>query len=368
MKTKLRFYLNAIAVVILGFSLLSCGTEEPLSLNLSVSANNVTVGNAISFMATSSEGGDVTNESVIYVNNVAIQGNSFTPAVANQSNTAYATWNGITSNTVTFSSQEEVIELSEFTQKVMMEDYTGTWCGYCPGMANVMHHLTTYSPNVIPVAIHCDGDDPYRINTDIEDLLQSTYQTNGLPKARINRTHKLDYVRENGVPDNCGTKEQEYINLVQPYLAQTAKLGLAINTSLSGNNLNMQVKVGFAVDQLENAKLVVYLLEDGLIYEQNNYLSGTNTPNCQFSSQPRLIPNYEHNHVLRRIYTDAFGDVIPTDKIKKGGIYQKDFAVTLPTGIQNTNNLSVVAFVMGTSANDVQNVQSVKVGENKDFD
>lgn len=346
----------------------SCGTEEevkPDALSLKISSNEVFVGNNISFTATSQNKGDVTKDAEFFVNGNAISGSNFTPTEENENNSVYAKWNKLTSNTLNFISKKEVVLPNTYTQKVLVEDYTGTWCGNCPGMNNVMNHLVEYSSNVIPVAIHCD-DDPFKY--EFHTQLQQEYNTNGLPKAQINRVHPLKLFSENYVVDRCGTKKSYYQNLIKPYLETTAPLGLAVKSSINGNKIDFNVKVGFLVDNIPNAKLVVYLLEDKLIANQTNYFSGDGNSDCNYSSQPNPIPNFEHNHVLQKAFTDIFGDAIPASEIGNGKVYEKSFNINLPSNVKDKSNLSLVAFVMGNDNKKVINVQFAKIGEDKGFD
>ncbi|MDO5656348.1 MAG: Omp28-related outer membrane protein [Flavobacteriaceae bacterium] len=361
--------LSAIAIsLFILLNLLSCGTEEeivPDTLTISTSSNLVYIGNEISFTAVSQNTGIVTSDATFYVNGEEIDGNSFTPTIAQQDNTAYATWNGFTSNTIEFASEPRETIPDTYTRKVLFEDYTGTWCGYCPGMNNIIQHFTNYSNNVIPVAIHCDSD-PYRY--EFQAQLQEAYGTTGLPRAQINRVYPFQFAVENHFTDTCGTNQTHYEAMIQEYLDQPAPLGIAINSQMNANRIQFQVKVGFVVNQITNAKLVVYLLEDGLIYSQENYFSGNGNAACNYSTYPVRIPNYEHNHVLRKAYTHIFGDEIPPQFIANQGIYTQDFNVAIPSAVENNNKLSLVAFVLGNDNNEVINAQYVKVGQSQDFD
>src|SRR5690606_2091781 len=145
-------------VIIISNLFTSCGTEEEVGeeqLTLSLSSTSVAVGSTIMFTSNSTIAGDVTSESTFFVNGTEITGNSFVPSEVNENNEVYATYDGLTSETMTFASTE--VTPSAYTQKVLVEDYTGTWCGYCPRMATIVHYLTEYSNRIIPVAIHCPG-------------------------------------------------------------------------------------------------------------------------------------------------------------------------------------------------------------------
>lgn len=357
----------------IGF-LLSCGTEEDAAsqtIQVSVSSTSVSVGSPVTFTATSSLAGDITSQATYFVNGTQIEGNTYTPTTTNPANEVYAVYEGIQSPTVTFASIEEVP--SEYTQKVLVEDYTGTWCGWCPRMATILEYLGDYDDKIIPVAIHTPGFpvDPWLF--EYAQDMQIKYNAGGAPRGKFNRINELNI---DVINQPCPNNRNFYTNQVDPYLNQNAKLGLAINSNLNGSNLSINVKVGFAVDNISEARLVVYLIEDGLAHNQTNYFAGLTNANCDpeydYTTLPSTIPNFAQKHVLLKAYTDVYGDVIPQNAIANGAIWSRDFNVQLPSSVTNAQNLSIVAFVMGEGSTiqtrPVINVQSAKINTNQPFD
>lgn len=356
---------------------ISCGTEEEIpdeSITLTLSSSSVTVGSTITFTATSNIGGDVSSQAVFFVNGNQISGNTFSPETVNPENEVRATFNGLESNIAYFASTEEDTQPEGYTQKLLLEDYTGTWCGYCPRMVTIVEYVTNYSDRVIPVAIHCPGapTDPWAYEFANQLSHPNNYNVLGRPEGRYNRIHTVDMFQGT---QPCPNDASAYQAQVDSFLNQSAPLGLAINSSLSGNNLSINVKVGFDTDSVPNARLVVYLLEDGLSYNQVNYFTGqsaTCDPDFDYVNLPNPIPNFPQEHVLLKSYTDIFGDVIPQNQIANGNIWARDFNVSLPDNVTNSQNLSIVAFVLGNgdqiSNRPVLNVQRAKVGVNQDFD
>lgn len=358
--------------------LYSCGTEEEAGdemLELTVSAISVPIGSPISFSASSSIAGDVSTEAVFFVNGEQITGNIFIPTEANESNEVYATYNSKTTNTLNFASTDVIP--SAYTQKVLFEDYTGTWCGYCPRMNTIVHYLTEYSDRIIPVAIHTQGapQDPWLFEHATEMQSSAYYNTGGAPAGQINRTHHFnDFPTEYACPNNPAI----YYPQLDEFLDNNAPLGLAINSTLSGNSLDITVKVGFATNNVPDARLVVYLIEDGVYYQQANYFSGSTLVTCDpefdYVNMPNPIPasNYEQKHILLKSYTDIYGDPIPQNQISDGAVWNWNQTVSLPSNVTNSQNLTLVAFVLGNgsqiSTREAINVQSAHVGTNQDFD
>lgn len=365
--------------------LTSCGTEEELGdarLSVTLSSQTVSVGDSITFTATSSINGDVSSDAVFFVNGQQVSRNIFYPSEVNSSNEVYATYNGLTSAVSTFASTD--VLPSTYTQKVLVEDYTGTWCTYCPRMALILDYFTAYSENVIPVAIHCDGPgltDPWIYEYHETMVSTSNYNAIGQPKGKINRIFN---VNQFDFPVQCPTSDaSQYTAQLDSYLNQNAPLGLAINSTLNGRNLNIDVKVGFATDNVPDARLVVYLIEEGLKHDQKNGFYGSNPATCIFANPPyntEIIPaeHFPQKHVLLKAYTDVFGDEIPQNQIANGSVYTKNFNVSLPNNVGYPSgnvipeNLKIVAFVLGNGGEvktrAVINTQSAWVNTNQDFD
>jgi hypothetical protein len=246
----------------------------------------------------------------------------------------------ITSNVVEIKAVE-----STHTTKVMVEDYTGTWCQYCPRLAYALDQAVAANSNIIPVAIHDDNDMPFP-NVDV---LLNTFGIDGFPTGRVNRTINWN----------------ETTNQPVALLANRQNMGLAINSSISGNTITATVKVHYDLKPDSANRIVVYLLENGLVYPQTNFYDGD--PSSPFFQQGNPIMDYVHNHTARTTFTNALGDAIPSAEATTGNTYIANYTLTVPASVQNTANLELVAFTVGPD-NKVLNVQKADLGENKDFD
>jgi len=51
----------------------------------------------------------------------------------------------------------------KFQKRVLIEDFTGTWCGYCPRVSYGIDRVMEQTTKAVPVAIHqqSSGSDPY---------------------------------------------------------------------------------------------------------------------------------------------------------------------------------------------------------------
>lgn len=230
----------------------------------------------------------------------------------------------------------------QFQKRVLIEDYTGTWCGWCPRVAYGIQKVEELGIRAVPVAIH-NGDPMAWGNS-------STWPeaVNSFPTAMLNRKALWNY------PENTNTKQVKYLN------GNNCELGLAMNSTVSGGNINLDVNVKFAKDYTD-LKLVVYVLEDNLVYNHTNYTSGlygTGTVNP--------IVNFDNDHVLRSCLTNIQGDAIQ-GTTTNGLTVTKNFSVSVPSNVQNVANMNFVAFVVDANGKAI-NSRAAAPGDNQSFE
>jgi hypothetical protein len=348
MKKLLFFLLSAAGLIAIG-----CSTDYEIlksteSIILTADSSTRTVGETITFTVTSNSGTDLTSEAVIMVNGAPITGNTFTSASVGNFQ-AKATHEGTESQPieVRFHDGSE----TNFVKRVLIEDYTGTWCGYCPRVAYGIELAKQQSDKIVAVAIHRPSSvptssvyDPY--NFDASEL-EAVLDANGYPKGFLNRMIQWDYPE----PDNIA----QVIALTQ---GENPKLGLAMSSTVSGGNISMEVNAKFASD-FSNLKLVVYVLENGLIYDQHNY--------TEYYNGEDIIVDYEHNHVLRATLTNILGDAISNAETATGNTYTRTFNVPVPANVANAANIEFVAFIVDENGKAL-NVRQAEPGETQEFE
>lgn len=340
-------YLLNLPIFIAGLFLLqSCTKTEsdftearPETITINASTLNVTTGVAVSFLVTSSENNNnnVTSDSKIYVNGNLIPGNSFTFASAGTF-AVYATKRTLTSNVITIK-VTSVSSITGYKHNVLVEEYSGTWCGNCPRILYGVELLEKQTDKAIVVSTHLFGGDPF-ITSDGNNLA-AQQGVSGVPRGYINRTISWTGPEYENVP--------QVINTIKA----SAPAGVAIRSSISNNNLSITVNAGYTQPLTGGAKLTVYLVEDKLFNKQSNY--SANLYGGQSS-----IPNFEYNGVLRKVISSLSGDAIGAS----GSTNEKTYSLALPANIAKIVNTRIVAFITN-SAGTVVNVQTVKVGEEK---
>jgi len=236
---------------------------------------------------------------------------------------------------------------SSYTQKILIEDYTGTWCGYCPRVSFVLDDLTSSNENVIASAIHNGDIMVYQF----EAQMRAAYDVGGFPWAKLNRIHRWN----------------ESPSSLTAFLNKSPGLGLSIDSAIQGEDLNVEIGVGFDLSR-EDLKLVVYFQRNGMIADQANfYNEDSSTP---FYDLGNPIEDFVHDHVLLSAFTDVFGDQIPSSEVGEGSVYNTSFSKSLNSLSYNADfegDFEIVAFVLNSDG-EVVNVQKALLGESKDFD
>ena len=250
---------------------------------------------------------------------------------------------------------------STFTKKVLIEEFTGAWCGYCPDGAHIVESIINdNNGKVVGVSLH-SGDAMEVAHT---NFLETTYQNTGYPSGMVDR-----------VPVNGNTSLNrgywEYVASDQ--LTKTAVCGLAIKSEVIGKNATVEVHAGFNTTLSGEFRLTVYLIEDGVTgtgygYDQSNYYN--EVAESPFYNLGNPIEGYEHNHTLRAILSESLGDAIMVSEMASGGEHIETYTVDLSS--YNKNNLSIVAFVtyMGSSIteHEILNVQKCGIDGFQDWD
>ncbi len=248
-----------------------------------------------------------------------------------------------------------------FAKKVLIEEFTGTWCGYCPDGAYRMEEIIKDNPDrVFGASVH--QGDPMQLP--LYTTLDNTFNVTGFPSGMVAR---VPY--QGTVPMNRGY----WATATNTILGQTAKCGLAIDARVSGTDITVEVHAAFNAAISGTHNVTVYLTEDGVnkgtSYDQHNYYNADNTSPFYQLGDP--IPGFKHNNVITKVLSADMGDAIPASFLVAGGHFEKTYTATLPAGT-NTDRLHVIAFVNKTGASatthEVLNVQYTAANSIKGWD
>jgi len=284
-----------------------------------------------------------------------------------------ATYENLTSNTISF----DVVTPSEFsdtssflpgsapsnfTQKVILEEITGTWCSACPQGAYYLNQAVTSNPDLIMGAAYHSGISSYPdpMATAETDYWQVYYNLYSFPTILLNGT-STDW--------NYGMGQ------INNKLSQTPILGLSAEAAIVGGKLDIEINVGFNTTPDEQLQLVIILIEGSDLAPSSPQIGSS------------AGADYVHKYIVRDVISSVSGDDIPASYTLSGGVFTRNITgLDLPTVLDSSDydDLSIIAFVknsytrdftdpVGNSfvdspSYDVYNTQQVKIGEVVSFD
>ncbi|MFY0644003.1 MAG: Omp28-related outer membrane protein [Bacteroidia bacterium] len=253
---------------------------------------------------------------------------------------------------------------TSYTQKVLIEYFSGAWCQFCPdGKVYSDNIEAKYGAGVSTVVYHL-GD---AMDNIFDDAIDDKYAA-GYPTGMINRI--------GGVAANRGTWDAS----TAAVMAEVAKCGLSIDASdKNGTNLTVKVNLGIGANDMPegNYFLTVLVVEDemsgtGTGWDQANYYNGVSGHPYYGKGSP--IVGYKHTNVVRNVLTAALGDKLTAGQVAAGTLSEFEFTTNLG-GLGD--DLDIVAFISeatnnlqnpALSSSYIYNVQRVDVGTTQAFD
>ena len=292
----------------------------------------------ISFEMIDIDGNNITSSTSFIVNNQLINGNTISYDNIG-THEVYADYSIDSQN---YSTDSKGFNIVEPINKVIVEDYTGTWCGYCPPVANAIYELKEVYDNIISVGIHNNDE----LTIDQESDLRSELGISGFPSARLNRT--------------ISWLDPYQFSEVNSLLSEENNVAISINSTLENVELGVDLRIVSNVE-LVNHKLVIYLVESNLIYDQANYFNYVE--DSYFYNLGNPIENYSHQDVLRKSITNISGNIL--ELIQPLTDYKFNFNVELNPDFV-VENLAIVAIVVDSN-NNALNSQYGEVNSFQDF-
>lgn len=243
-----------------------------------------------------------------------------------------------------------------FTQKVLIEEHSGTWCGWCPLSKETLEKLSL-NPNIVGAEIHYN--DKLTLLEEVYTPLKNVYGSPAWPSGMVNRKRNIS-----GSTFIIG--ETDWAANTNAILANPkSDIGIALDTKIIGDEVQVFVKLKFSISKdTEKYGIGIYLVEDKVEnYPQMNYATGM----TQFSkynafSLPPVIENIKHYNVIRGVIAPHVGGyAIPLLASQKSIVFNKLFKYKISPSTLKLQNCKIIAFVMNKQ-NEILNVNYCTVG------
>jgi len=135
----------------LTFTITENNSNELTSITLSSNLSSYYINEVATFTVTGNDGIDYTDEaSITLADGTILTGNTY-DTTTQGTFTFTATYNSFVSNETLINVLPSPVS---FQKNVLIEDYTGTWCGWCPRVTYGIKLVEEETENAVPVAIH----------------------------------------------------------------------------------------------------------------------------------------------------------------------------------------------------------------------
>jgi hypothetical protein len=235
-------------------------------------------------------------------------------------------------------------------QKVVIEEFTGAWCGYCPEGAEIMESILDANQRAIGISVH-SGD---AMEIPSGDALATFYGPN-YPQALINRQ---------GAPISRGSWASAASNVTQG----SGSVTVAIDNKVFNTTtrvLTFDINTTFTGNVSGDLRFHAVLTEDSVVgtgsgYNQVNYFNTTSGHTFQGLGNP--IVGYVHDHVMRDQIDGTWGTagIIPAT-VNFGQQFSKSYTYTIPAN-QDYEKMHLVAYISNFEGN-AMNQRKILNGE-----
>ena len=228
---------------------------------------------------------------------------------------------------------QTIVSTDPEDKKVVLEEFTGITCGYCPDGHVIAQNIQNNNPgNVFLINIHQGsfanpGNSGFDFRTPFGNALAAQVGANFYPSGTINR-------------NSNALSRGSWTSAANTTLGQSSdvNVGVEADIDVQTNTITVHVEAFYTADSPEsNNKLNVALLQNNTIGPQTDYANGNTT-------------EYNHMHRLVWLITGQWGEVITTTTA--GTFIDETYTYDIPDDYNGVpvkiEDLEVVAFITET--------------------
>lgn len=231
---------------------------------------------------------------------------------------------------------------------VLLQELTGVKCPNCPtGAAEAKRLLEEFGEQLVVVAIHGDflttplTESQYDFRTNFSRTIENNTPFLGKPAAAINR-------RSFNGPPFLAYDVDDWQPLIEQELENEAEIKIEIDAEEDGGSINVSIDFTPLVDLQGGYNFAVALTQGAIVDAQEE--------------NGNIIEEYEHEHVLRHMFTAPLGDILGSDLIE-GETITKSYSFLIPTNaspLYDLDHIEVVAYVTKDGASESPVIQAAK--------
>jgi len=229
---------------------------------------------------------------------------------------------------------------STFEKTVLLEEFTGTWCGWCPDGILILEELLETHDNLIGVCLHAFDIMATAATEEVANAFETFYPGGSVDRYMLTSEGVIldrgDW--GSGVIQRSNMAVPVDVDFTHSYNPDTREMVIDATTQ-------------FSQEMTEDFRFNCYVVENNIddddpAYDQKNYYSqNSNYPDHPYYSEPENMTQFVHNHVVREMLGGAWGaeGSIP-ETVVAGETYSHQFTYSLSEN-HNEQQVSLVVVV-----------------------
>lgn len=251
----------------------------------------------------------------------------------------------------------------EFRRRVVIEEYSGLWCGICPGaMVMIEEEVKKYPDHFIPICVH--GGDELQIelpeNAQVDYSWEPfTKECAGAPWCWVDRKHQGNPLNHTSSFNNTETYSTNNVNYsIEAYWDGDEK---------TTDRLRLVSTLYTSEDIPETAYRIAYAVtEDNLTgyFQTNYYADNANGPMGGWESKASITDDVVFNDIARGIFPDYYGeevkDITSTVAYER---YAHEYSLILPPELIEKvvrENLNIIGLLINAKNGYIVNAMKTR--------
>lgn len=239
-------------------------------------------------------------------------------------------------------------------RNVVIEEGTGTWCGYCVLGIWAMDYLReTYGEDgFIGIAVH--NNDPM-----VVPAYDRALGFSALPEGLVNRKIHCNPVTKERKLQSTGSEPETFVDHYLKICEEGAIGDIAVTGSYNADSTGIEAQATVnSIIPVKDAdyRVAFVLIENGVKgYKQSNYCSGSSVPVGGFEDLPESC-DIAFNEVARGIWPNFEGDEnsLPSTLSVDEPI-EYSYPIELPKTIKNIRHLELIGLLLNGKTGEIIN-------------
>lgn len=258
-------------------------------------------------------------------------------------------------------------------RQVVMEEFTGEWCGWCPrGLVGMEKAKAAYPKNVTVISVHDGATDP--TNSYYDEYTDASYSefcsnyVSGAPSAFLNRYTFTAY-------DPYYGSGYGILADIEEMLSTGSEFAMGVASDLGDDNkltVTAAIQPTMTVDA-KNYRINFVITEDGLKGRQANYYSSSVQTDLTEDQLPEDFRGFfnesnpfevTYNDVSRYSVATEAGIEGSTDNLSfiEGKLVTYQYTIDMPEGV-NPDSVHVIAMIIDQNTGEIVTAQDARLGD-----